>query len=225
RGLDIGVFGLQRHGDAGKRSASPDGASETIDLAFRLRPNLGPGRLEVALAIGDIVELIGPDRAGRIFLGKPQGEAAGEFHVIIGIGIGDRRNLDQVGALQPQQVLFLLALRVGNDDHGLVAQGIGDERETDSGVARRTFDDQSARPQAPARDRVVDDGERRAVLYRSAGVHELRLAQNGAAGQFRRLAQFDERGCPDRFDYVFWKTHLGERPVPVLLKKYRARRY
>ena len=142
----------------------------------------------MALAIGDIVELIGPDRAGRIFLGQPQGEAAGKFHVIVGIGIGDRRNLDQFGALQPEQVLFLLALGVGNDDHGLVAQGIGDERETDSGIARRTFDDQSARPQVFARDRVIDNSERRAVLHRSAGIHELRLAQNGAAGQFRRLA-------------------------------------
>ena len=101
----------------------------------------------MAPAIGDIVELIGPDRARRMFLGEPRGEAAGKFHVIVGVGISDSRHLDQFGALQPQQVLLLLALGVGNDDHCLIAQGIGDEREANSRIARRAFDDQSARPQ------------------------------------------------------------------------------
>src|SRR5208337_1793452 len=95
RDLYARVLELQRQGDAGQRPARPNRASETVDLAFRLSPNFGPGRLEMALAIGNIIELIGPDRARLMFRGKPRGEAPREFHVIVGVGISDRWNLDQ----------------------------------------------------------------------------------------------------------------------------------
>ena len=174
----------------------------------------------MALAIGNIIELIGPDRARLMFRGKPRGEAPREFHVIVGVGIGDRWNLDQFGALQPQQIFLFLALGVGNDDHRLVAQGIGDQREADPGIARGAFDDQSAGPQAPLRDRVVNNGESGAVFHRSAGVHELSLAQNRAAGQFRRMAQLDERGSPDRCDDICRNAHFSQRSSPAFSKIY-----
>jgi len=102
----------------------------------------------------------------------------------------------------------------------LIAQGIGDEREADTGIARGAFDDQSAGPQIPARDRVVNDGEPGTVLHRSARVHELRLAQDRAAGQLRRMAQCDERGSPNRFDDIGRNAHFSQRSSPGLSKIY-----
>ncbi len=108
----------------------------------------GPVVSNMALPIGDIVELIGPDRALRMLLGEPFGQTAGKFHVIIGIGIGHGRHFDQARALQAQHVLFLLALRVGNDDHGFIAERIGDQGEADAGIAGGAFDDEAAGLQA-----------------------------------------------------------------------------
>ena len=104
------VARLQRHGDAGERAAGADGADEAVDLAVGLPPDFRPGRLDVALAVGDVVELVGPDRAVLFGLRQLLGEPAGEFHVIVGVGVGHGRHLDQLGAAQPQRVLLLLAL-------------------------------------------------------------------------------------------------------------------
>ncbi len=51
------------------------------------------------------------------------------------------------------------------------------------------------------RHRVLDDGERRAVLYRTAGVHELGLAINLAAGRLRGMLQADERRVANGVEY------------------------
>ena len=142
--LDFWVARLERHADAGERAARAAGADEAVDLAAEFVVNLGAGRRDMRLAIGDIVELIGPDRAGRIFLGQPLGEAAGKLHVIVGIGVGDGRHFDELRALQAQHVLLFLALRLGDHDDGAKAQRIGDQREADAGIARRAFDDDAA---------------------------------------------------------------------------------
>ena len=68
RDLDVGVALLERHADAGERAAGADRADEAVDLAVGLPPDLRAGRLVVGLAVGDVVELVGPDRAvGSLF--------------------------------------------------------------------------------------------------------------------------------------------------------------
>ncbi len=111
-----------------------------------------------------------------MLFGQPFRKAARHLHIIIGIGVGDRRNLDQFGALQPQQVLFFLALRIGNDDDRLIAERIADQGETDAGIAGCALDDEAARPQSSASDGVLDDEESGAVLHRAAGILEFSLA-------------------------------------------------
>ena len=82
----------------------------------------------MALAVGDIVELIGPDGAVRRSRGKLLGEAPGIFHVIVGIPVGDCGDLDQLGAGKPEHVLLLVGLRVGDDDDRLQPKRVADER-------------------------------------------------------------------------------------------------
>ena len=113
---------FQRHGDAGERAAGADGADKAVDLAVGLPPDFRAGRLDVALAVGDIVELVGPDRAVLFGLRQLLGEPAGELHVVVGVGIGHRRHFDEFGAAQPQRVLLFLALGFRDDDHGAKAQ-------------------------------------------------------------------------------------------------------
>ena len=104
---------------------------------------------------------------------------------MFGIGVGDRRHLDQLGAGQPQHVLLLLGLGVGNHDHGAIAERRADDREADSGIAGGALDDDPARTQRAARDRVLDDRQRRAILDRAARIHEFGLAEDRAAGRLR----------------------------------------
>ena len=56
--LRIALLQRQRH--AGQRAAGAAGAGERVHLAFRLLPDLGPGVRAVALAVGEVVELVGP---------------------------------------------------------------------------------------------------------------------------------------------------------------------
>ena len=106
------------------------------------------GRADMAVAVGDIVELVGPDRAVRLAPRQLLGQPAGHLHVVVRVLVGHRRHLDQLGAEQPQRVLLLLALGVGNDDHRAVAERLGDQRQADAGVAGGALDDDAARPRA-----------------------------------------------------------------------------
>jgi hypothetical protein len=51
-------------GDACQCAARAGGRTEGVDLAIRIAPDFRSGRLEMRMAIGGIVELIGPDGAG-----------------------------------------------------------------------------------------------------------------------------------------------------------------
>jgi hypothetical protein len=107
-------------------------------------------------------------------------------HIVVGIAVGRGRHLDQFGTEQAQCVLLFLALGFGNDDHRLVAERAGDHRQSDSGVAGSSLDDRAAGTQQALSLGVADDLQRCAVLDRLAGIEELGLAENGAAGGFRR---------------------------------------
>ena len=95
----------------------------------------------MALAVGDVVELVRPDDAVGVGLLQLLGHGFRHAHVIAGILIGQGRDLAQFRAGKAQHVLLLLALRLRNDDERLVAARIADEGEADTRVARGTFDD------------------------------------------------------------------------------------
>ena len=82
-------------------------------------------------------------------------------------------------------------------------------REPDAGIAGRAFDDRAARLEAAAALGVVDDGTRRAILHRAAGIHEFGLAENLAAGLVAETIQADQRRIADRIReaarmFCFW---------------------
>ena len=168
----------------------------------------------MALPVGDIVELVGPDRAVLLALRQLLGEPAGELHVIVRIGIRDRRHLDQLGAAEPQRVFLLLALRFRNDDHRAKAERVADQRKPDAGIARGTLDDHAARLERAPLHRVLNDEQRGAVLHRLARIYELGLAENRAAGRRRNPLKLDEWCIADRLDDSVAKLHRR-----VILKK------
>ena len=101
------------------------------------------------LAIGDVVELIRPDRAARFGFRKRFREAAGVADVIVGIGIGNRGDLDQFGAGEAQHVLLFLRLGVRDDDDGTIAKRARHHRDADPGIAGGALDNDPARPERP----------------------------------------------------------------------------
>src|SRR5580700_2321727 len=199
---------FERHRDAGERAAGADGADKAIDLAVGLPPDFRSRGFGMAPAIGDVVELIGPDRAVLFGLGQLRGEPAGDFDVIVGIGIGHGRHFDQFGTAQPQRVLLLLALGLRDHDHAAETHGIANQRQPDAGIAGGAFDDDAARPQLTLLHRVLDDEQRGAVLDRLARIHEFGLAQNGTAGRRRYALEPDQRGVADRLDNPVTNLHF-----------------
>src|SRR3546814_19373483 len=111
-------------------------------------------------------------------LAQLPGEALGHVHVVVGVLVGNRRHLAQLGAGDAQEVLLLLALGIGNDDDGAVAARAGDPGEADDGVAGGALADDAARPQRAALRGVPDVGPGGAVLPRAPGVLELPLAED-----------------------------------------------
>src|SRR5580693_6967695 len=57
------VVRLERHSDTSERAAGADRADKAVDFAVSLVPDFLSGRFDVPLAIGDVVELVGPDGA------------------------------------------------------------------------------------------------------------------------------------------------------------------
>jgi hypothetical protein len=141
--------------------------------------------------------------------------------VIVRIAVWQRRHFDQFGAEQPQHVLLLLALRFRDHDDGAVAARACDQRKADAGVARGAFHHQPAGLEVAALLRLEDHLLAGAVLHRLAGIHELGLAEDGAAGHFGCVLQLDERGIADGFDDVFANMHESEGPGTGCVRRHR----
>ena len=159
------------------------------------------------VSVSDVVELIGPDRAVRFGSRERVGETARVTDVIVWVGIGNRRHLDQFRPRKPQHVLLFLGLGVGDHDDGPVAERARHHRDADAGVAGRALDHDAAGTEIAALDRIVDDRERRAILDRPSGIHELGLAENRAAGRFGGGPEPDERRAADRADDIGVEFH------------------
>ena len=86
----------------------PTALTKPSILPVGLRPDFRAGRAHVDVAVGDIVELVGEDRAVRMLERQPLGHARCDFHVIVGIAVRHRRNLDERRAERAQCVLLLL---------------------------------------------------------------------------------------------------------------------
>ena len=89
---------------------------------------------------------------------------------------------------------------LGHDDHGAIAERIGDQREPDAGIARGPLDDRAAGLEHAARLGIAHDPQRRAVLDRGAGVGEFALAPDFAARRRARPLEEDERGVADQVE-------------------------
>ena len=159
--------------------------------------------------IGDVVELVGPDGPAGLGCVQRFGQTSRIAHVIVGIGVGNGRHFDQLGAGKAKQVLLLLRLGVGDDDDGTVAERAGHHGDADAGIAGGALDDHAARPQGAAGDGVLNDRQRRAVLDRPAGIYEFGLAEDRASGRLRRGGETNERRSTDGADDVAMEGHAG----------------
>ncbi len=205
--LHLCVTRLQRRGDARQRAAAADRADKSVHLAVRLVPDFRARRVDMTLPVGDIVELIGPDRPARVGFRQFFCQSAGIFDIIIRVLVGFRRDKAQIRSAIAQQGLFLIGLGFGHDDHGFIAARIGDQREADARIARRALNNQPAGSEQALRLRILDDGERRAVLDRAAGIEEFGLAVDVAARRLRRGGKADKRRVADAVDEIFADFH------------------
>ena len=154
-------------------------------------PDFGACGGAVAFTVGAIVKLVGPDGAHLL------GHAAGDMNVVAGVLVGLGGHQPQIGADHAQELDLFDGLGLGHHDDTTIAERIADQGEADAGIPRGAFDDDAAGLEAAGALGVLDDGQAGAVLHGAAGVHELRLAENGAAGFLRRAAQPDQRRVAD----------------------------
>jgi hypothetical protein len=129
-------------------------------------------------AIGHVVELIRPEPA-ILFR-----QTLGLLVIVAGVGVGLFRDGYHLGTQCAQQRNLFNGLSFRNDNDSVITLGLANHRQSDPGVAGRSFNDRRAADQRAARFSLLDDPQRRAVLYRSARVHEFRFTQNFATSQF-----------------------------------------
>ena len=94
------------------------------------------------------------------------------------------------------------------------AHGAGHDSKADAGIASGSLDNGAAGFQLPLGDGITDNKQGGAVFHRLAGVHELGLAQNRAAREFRGLSQADEGGIADGGNHVVLDIHGKLRASP-----------
>src|SRR5438874_7550512 len=181
--------------DARERAAGAGGGDEGIDAAVGLSPDLGARGARMSIAVGGVVELVGPDRVR-----ERGGQPLRDLLVLVGIAVGNRGHLVNLGTQHLEQRVLLRGLVVGHDDHAAVAARVAHMRQPDAGVAGRALDDRASRGELSAALGLQHDRARRPVLDRAAGIHELGLAEDVAAGLFTHAPEPDERGVADRAD-------------------------
>jgi hypothetical protein len=73
---NIRTAGPQPCRNAGQRTPGADRTNEPVDAAHRAVPDLRRGRLLVSASVGDVVELVCPERPVRLALGEILSQAS-----------------------------------------------------------------------------------------------------------------------------------------------------
>jgi hypothetical protein len=180
---------LEVAGYAGKRAAGTCCASESVDLATGLVPDLRASGLNVRLAVGGVVELVGPDGVVEAL-----GVALGLVVVVLRVVEGDGGDGVDFSAEEPQQVNLALRLRVRHVDDEVVALGAAHMGKSDARVARCAFNDGATWTQQTGLLSVLDDKEGRAVLDAASGILEFGFPEDIAASLLGDLLETNQ-GC------------------------------
>ena len=146
------------------------------DRAVGVIPDLGTRRLVVAGRAHRVGVLVGLPRAVDL-LDQTVGHAVVAVRVI---GRHRRRAHHDLSSVGAQHILLVLADLVRADEDALVAALLGDQSQTDAGVAGCGFDDRAAGLQFAAGLRRVDHLHRDAVLGAAARVEVLDLGDDPA---------------------------------------------
>src|SRR3954470_12708555 len=109
---DVLLLLMEKDRGARDRAAGADRADEAVDPALRLLPYFRAGREIMRQAVVAVVPLVGEQHAVLLGLAQLVGEAPRDMLVVVGVGVGQGRNLDQLRAAEPQHVLLFLALGV-----------------------------------------------------------------------------------------------------------------
>ena len=198
--LDVRIVGFERVGHTAQRAAGADCADEAVQLAVGLLPDFLCRGLGVEVAVGGIVELVGPDGTVRFAGIHLLGQHTGIAGVMIGVGIGDGIDLDQLGAEQADRILLFLGLGAWHHDDNAIAQRAAHHGQADPGIAGRAFHDRAARFQRAILFRGAYDAQCGTVLDRSARIEKLCLAEDFTPGLLGRLFEADQGGVADEVD-------------------------
>ena len=94
--LDVFVafFKCQRH--TGKRTTGANSTNKAIDFAIGLFPDFWCRGVDMTLTVGDIVELVGPDRAIGLRLCQFFGQTARHMNIVVLIAVRHGRDFAQI---------------------------------------------------------------------------------------------------------------------------------
>ena len=162
--------------------------------AASLFPDFRPGCSVMALQIGCVIELVGPDHTGFMRFSQLCSEAFRVADIVPRVLVGLCRDQPQISAKDAQDIFFLLRLGFRHHDDRGIAFGIADHCQANAGIAGSSLDDHAARPQVTAFLGIFNDGKCCAVFHGPSRVHELGLAIDVASGGIGRAAQADQ-GC------------------------------
>src|SRR5689334_21384917 len=110
-----------------------------MHVAVRVAPDLWASRVDVALAVRDIVKLIGPNGAVRFRARFLLSDTARHFGIMVVVRRLHSIDFYQFGAQRDDGVFLLLALRTRHHHDDAIAERRADKREANAGVARGPF--------------------------------------------------------------------------------------
>ena len=133
-GLDVWITRFECARNAAERSAGSARGDECGERRPERVPNLDAGRRFVNFAISRVVELIGPDRARRLFGDPPR-------DVIIVLIVRERNALHDahIGAEDAQQRDLLGRLIVGDHDDRAITARCREQRDCNARCCRRSL--------------------------------------------------------------------------------------
>jgi hypothetical protein len=162
----------------------------------------------MSVAIGGVVELIGPDGVRQL-----GGQAPGHFLILVGIAVGHRGHLAQLRSQCLDNLVLLGGLVVRHDDDAAISARVAHVGKPDTGVARGPLDHRPAGLQHAPPLGIQHDPLGSPVLHGTAGIHEFRFTKDLAAGFLAQSLEANQRRVTDRADESIAQSHL---PSPSL---------